>query len=69
MAELDGDRDREVRMNDRILENLDRLADELFPCSCETCACDRQARMVRDLEIKYGCATEYMLMRIKLATN
>lgn len=53
----------------QLFETIDRLADELFPCSCEICAEQRQARLSRDLEVKYGCSTEYMLMRRKLAAD
>lgn len=49
-------------MNEQLLENLDRLADLIFDCGCIVCQ-QRHERLMRDLEIKYGCATEYMLQR------
>ena len=50
------------------LDNLDRLLDEVSRCCCPTCEEERQARLSRDLEIKFGCDTEFMLQR-KRGTN
>lgn len=50
-----------------LTESLDHLADEVFRCTCSECNEKRQARLSRDLELEYGCNTEFMLMRRKLA--